>query len=133
MRKNKIYEIDKLPLPTRNIKKLIDDNFNGNTRQFCLEMGMKNSSKINRLFKVDKRSGSYPRPSAEVLSMISEKYNVSIDWLMLGHGQSQEEKLVEENENFRNIIKKQQEQIDYLISFLKSETKLFTIQKKNGE
>lgn len=137
MRVNKNYDVENLPIVTKRIKQVIDEKFNGNTRQFCLGMGLTNSAKVNRLFILDKRSGNYPVPSSDILLMISNTYNVSIDWLMKGIENTDEthvnninivsgegnvtangDNTVNANNEYIDIIKKQQEQIESLMKIL---------------
>lgn len=131
------------PPVTQRIMEIIMKEFNGRVRSFCTYMGLKDSAKINRLFKRDTRSGKYPMPSSDVILMISEKMNVSADWLLKGIEEKPqsvnninintnkgngntitENSTVQSTAELAEIIKKQQEQIDLLLK---------TIIGKNGQ
>lgn len=135
---------ENLPLINKRILSLINEKCNGNVAKFARELGLEKSQKINRLFKIDKRNNEYPTPSFDVLKLISDKFNLPIDSFIekkednktinnitiesnringndnvLGNNNT-----IEENNNdYLEIIRKQQEQIDKLI-FLLSEKKL---------
>lgn len=73
-----------LPPVNQRIKELIDSRFNGSVRQFSMAMGIEQYQKINRLFSPDKRSGKYPKPSIDIISEISNTFDISIAWLQNG-------------------------------------------------
>lgn len=136
---NKYY--NDLPEINQRLFDLIQTECNGNVSRFSSELGLTNSQKINRLFKIDKRSNQYPKPSSDVLSLIKQRYNISVDYLLHGNdnvktinninidankinGNSNvignENNVSNEmsNNEYIDIIKKQQEQIDKLILLL---------------
>lgn len=142
MMNNKSFN-ENLPLINKRILSLINEKCNGNVAKFARELGLEKSQKINRLFKIDKRNNEYPTPSFDVLKLISEKFNFPIDSFIekkednktinnitiesnringndnvLGNNNTFEEN----NNDYLDIIRKQQEQIDKLI-FLLSEKK----------
>lgn len=75
---------ESLPSVNKRIKGIIDARFDGNVRAFSRALGLSDSQKINRLFNPDRRSSQYPAPSAEVLRIISNTFDVSLDWLLTG-------------------------------------------------
>lgn len=131
-----------MPSVNKRIKEIIDTNFNGNVRQFALHMGLTDSSKINRLFNVDKRSNDYPLPSTEIILLIANSFGYSTDWLLKGVDPYAKSNVIninkrdikgnnnnvvgDNNNNISNgdtsellsVIKKQQEQIDKLLKLL---------------
>lgn len=112
-----------MPLPNQRIMAIINENFGGNVSKFALAMGLSNSSKINRLFKKDRRNDEYPLPSTDILILIADTFNFSIDYILKGKMQNGSAiinpKNPVENENkYLDIIKKQQEQIDELLKIL---------------
>ena len=76
-----------LPSVNKRIKDLIEARFDGNVRAFSRALGLPDSQKINRLFNLDRRSSQYPAPSAEVLRLISNTFDISLDWLLSGEGE----------------------------------------------
>lgn len=75
-----------LPPKNQRIRDLIDSNYSKSVRAFCFALGLDSSQKINRLFKIDPRNNKYPKPSSEILDLISNKLGVSILWLQTGEG-----------------------------------------------
>lgn len=133
-----------LPITTKHIKSIIEEKFFGNVNQFSKFLGLKNSVKINRLFNKDLRNNKYPEPSIDVLKLISEKCNIKMDSFFQDIYYNDEknkhinnisiesnkitgnENIIGQNNNINNemnkyieIINKQQQQIDELISLLK--------------
>lgn len=74
-----------LPPINQKIKDIIDKQFNGSVRAFCLKLGLSNSQKVNRLFNIDPRNNKYPIPSTEILTLISNKLGVAIGELIDNH------------------------------------------------
>lgn len=74
-----------LPIVNQQIKRLIDSRFNGSVRKFSIEIGINPYQKVNRLFLIDKRTGKYPNPSIEILTQISNTFNISIESLQTGN------------------------------------------------
>lgn len=137
MKKYKSYE--NLPSANQKILNLINEKCNGNINKFANELGIERSQKINRLFKLDNRNNSYPSPSSEILKLINMRYGVSSDFILndnLNHVNNitissnkingdknivgNNNDISDENNNYIEIIKKQQEQIDKLITLLSS-------------
>jgi hypothetical protein len=73
-----------LPSVNQHIKIIIDTKFKGNVTDFAKALGYNGSQKINRLFKPDTRNGKYPTPSTDILTDISNKFDISIDALISG-------------------------------------------------
>lgn len=73
-----------LPPVNQRIRELIDSKYHGSVRAFCVDIGFKDSQKVNRLFNIDPRNGKYPTPSIGILNSISNKLNVSLVWLQKG-------------------------------------------------
>lgn len=76
-----------LPSVNQRIRNVIDSDYKGSVRAFCLALGFADSQKINRLFNLDKRNNRYPKPSIDVLELISNKLDISLLWLQTGEGQ----------------------------------------------
>ena len=72
---------------SQRIREIIDADFRGSVRKFCLYLGLTDSQKINRLFHIDSRNGKYPNPSYEVLKLISTRLNIPLEWLTEGRGE----------------------------------------------
>lgn len=132
-----------LPDINQRLKDIIDIESDGNVRKFSINMGLSDSSKINRLFNTDKRSNGYPLPSIEIITLIMNKYGYSANWIINGYGSMKLDTLHTNNitinkkdtkgnnnivsdgnvENGGNselfeIIKNQQEQINNLLKML---------------
>lgn len=71
-----------LPPLNQRIKDLIGAECNGNISVFARKLGLDSSQIINRLFKIDKRSGKYPTPSTDILTKISNAFEISFDELV---------------------------------------------------
>lgn len=76
-----------MPLVNQRIRQIIDAGYNGSVRAFCLALGLSESQKVNRLFKLDIRNGKYPTPSIDIVSLISNKLDISLLWLQSGEGE----------------------------------------------
>lgn len=127
---------DLVGLPDINfrIKKIIDEQFNGNVRKFSKQIGLNDSSRINRLFNKDTRYNNYPSPSLDIIVLISRALNCSTDYLI--NGEENRRNKIEGNDNiisddsdvniqkdaseYLEIIRKQQNQIDELIKVISS-------------
>lgn len=75
-----------MPPVNQRIKSIVDNDFGGSVRQFALAMGISDYQKINRIFKEDTRNGKIPSPSINVLSLISNTFDISLEWLQTGEG-----------------------------------------------
>lgn len=130
---------EQLPEVTRRIKDIINTKFDGNVSKFCSHMGLLNSSKINRLFKKDKRNNEYPIPSTDILTLISNAFGYSLDYLVKGEDTSKHVNNINidgnkinngdnnvigdissstDTSSYIEIIQRQQEQINNLIQLL---------------
>lgn len=144
-------EKNNIPPVNQRIKNVIDSMYKGSVRAFCLELGLPNSQKVNRLFNVDRRNNKYPTPSSDILMIISNKLGISLDWLQTGKGemrisdaptsieptlavdnmsskllaviQQQSEQLKEWKEDFKAHIDKKDQQIDRLLALLEEKSK----------
>lgn len=137
----KMKNKNEYPEITKRILSIINDKFDGNVRQFSFALGLTSSSKINRLFLKDKRSGNYPIPSSDIVLLISNVFNVSTDWLFKGDDVVQENHVnnitigntkingdknitnsndvsMTDNNEYIEIIKKQQDQINKLLEMM---------------
>lgn len=75
-----------LPEENKRVEKVIDHTCNGNQLLFSKEIGI-SQPRINRLFKIDNRSGKFPLVSFEIIQAIINKYiNISSRWLLTGEG-----------------------------------------------
>lgn len=92
--------LNDLPDINRRVKKIIDTERNGNVRRFSLDMGLSDSSKINRLFNKDKRTDEYPLPSTDIVLLIKIVYGYSPNWILCGIG---EEKINDVEKHVNNI------------------------------
>lgn len=133
--------MNELPLINQRIKNIIDSEYNGNVSKFSQAIGLSDSSKINRLFNIDKRNNKYPYPSIEIIEIISNELGYTTDFLIKGiidnnkkvnnininnsknidGSNNNIDSTISENiEDYKQIIKKQQEQIDSLLEILKN-------------
>ena len=122
---------DLVGLPDINfhIKKIIDEQFNGNVRKFSKHIGLNDSSRINRLFNKDTRYNNYPSPSLDVIVLISRALNCSTDYLINGEEKKDNNNIISDDSDvniqkdaseYLEIIRKQQNQIDELIKVISS-------------
>lgn len=76
-----------LPLLNQRVKMIIDTFYKGNVTAFARAIGYNSPQKVNRLFKIDPRSGKYPEPSTSIIVDISNKLDgLNQSWLMSGEG-----------------------------------------------
>lgn len=94
-----------LPTVNQRIRSVIDSDYKGSVRAFCLALGFADSQKINRLFNLDKRNNRYPKPSIDVLELISNKLDISLLWLQTGEGQMLKDGSAEKQPRSRHIIR----------------------------
>lgn len=73
-----------LPSVNQRIKIIIDTEFDGNVSAFSKKLGYNSPQKINRLFKIDDRTSKFPIASTEILTDISNMFEISIDELVKG-------------------------------------------------
>ena len=120
-------DLDGLPDINFRIKKIIDEQFNGNVRKFSKHIGLNDSSRINRLFNKDTRYNNYPSPSLDVIVLISRALNCSTDYLI--NGEEKKANIISDDSDvniqkdaseYLEIIRKQQNQIDELIKVISS-------------
>lgn len=78
MRKKTIIESE---LPDENLAlyQLIKEKTGGILKDFALSLELQPQT-IQRLFKIDKRTGRYPSVSTEIKRKVSEKYGIPEDW-----------------------------------------------------
>ena len=122
-------DLDGLPDINFRIKKIIDEQFNGNVRKFSKHIGLNDSSRINRLFNKDTRYNNYPSPSLDVIVLISRALNCSTDYLINGEEKKDNNNIISDDSDvniqkdaseYLEIIRKQQNQIDELIKVISS-------------
>lgn len=120
-------DLDGLPDINFRIKKIIDEQFNGNVRKFSKHIGLNDSSRINRLFNKDTRYNNYPSPSLDIIVLISRALNCSTDYLI--NGEEKKDNIISDDSDvniqkdaseYLEIIRKQQNQIDELIKVISS-------------
>ena len=120
-------DLDGLPDINFRIKKIIDEQFNGNVRKFSKHIGLNDSSRINRLFNKDTRYNNYPSPSLDIIVLISRALNCSTDYLI--NGEEKKNNIISDDSDvniqkdaseYLEIIRKQQNQIDELIKVISS-------------
>lgn len=76
-----------LPAINQRVKEIIDDQTKGNVTAFSLALGYTSAQKVNRLFKIDSRTGKYPVPSSTIISDISNKFDINTNWIVSGIGE----------------------------------------------
>lgn len=99
--------VSDLPPINGRIKEIIDKNFFGNVNRFSSKIGFNDSSKVNRLFNLDKKKKIYPTPSIDIILSIANTLGYSTDWLLFGKkilSEEEEQKLI--NEKVNNAISK---------------------------
>ncbi len=139
-------ENSNLPPVNQRIRDLVDSMYRGSVRAFSIALGLNDSQKINRLFNIDTRNGKYPTPSIDVLMIISNVLDISLQWLQTGEGDmykpsieqtingnnntsvagnsnnvnsfSTLEKAIVEIAEMRKLVQKRDEQRDRLITLL---------------
>lgn len=138
MAKNR--NVDEFPSTTKRIWGIIESECGGNVKKFTDSLGMANGSKVQRLFVKDKRNGSYPTPSTDIVTMIVEKYpQYSAEYVLMGrescngvvnnisvtsnktNGNNNvvgDNNSVEMNERMMSIIEQQQTQINALFKII---------------
>ena len=92
-------ENNSLPAVNQRIKNLIDSDYNGSVRAFAMALGLPDSQKINRLFNIDGRNGRYPKPSIDILTLISNTFDISLEWIQTGSGSKNKKSDVANEEN----------------------------------
>lgn len=75
-----------LPPINQRIKDLINELSNGNVSAFCTILGYSSAQKVNRLFKIDPRTGKYPTPSSTIIADISNTFHTHTEWIIKGTG-----------------------------------------------
>lgn len=80
-------DILELPAINQRIKEIISDQTKGNVTAFSLKLGYTSAQKINRLFKIDSRTEKYPVPSSTIITDISNRFDINIDWIVSGAGE----------------------------------------------
>jgi phage repressor protein C with HTH and peptisase S24 domain len=80
-----------LPGINQRIKDLIQEKYKGNVTQCAKDLGYNSPQKLNRLFSIDprmtdedKKKHKYPTPSTDMLTEISNAFDVSLDYLIKG-------------------------------------------------
>jgi hypothetical protein len=81
---NKFFMENTLPPINQRIKSFIEEKYNGNVSDFSVKLGYEKPQKVNRLFKIDERTQKYPTPSTDMLSDISNMFDLSLDYLIKG-------------------------------------------------
>lgn len=79
--------MNELPSINKRLKEIIDYHTNGNIRSFCRKIGLNESTKINRLFKIDSRTGKFPTPSTDIIKNVCNMLHVNETWLLTGEGE----------------------------------------------
>lgn len=79
-------QTENLPPANQRIRDLIVEYSNDSVRDFCLKLGYDSSQKINRLFHIDRRNGKCPAPSIDVITDISNTFDISLEWIQYGTG-----------------------------------------------
>lgn len=85
--KQKTNIVSNLPDVNQRVFDLVQLKTNGNVTKFAELIG-KNQQGIDRLFRIDKRSNSYPKVSDAIIEAIVERFLVNKAWLLLGEGES---------------------------------------------
>lgn len=78
MRKKKIDEAE-LPSDNLAVYQLVDKESGGIIKDFALKLDVPPQT-IQRLFKIDKRTGRYPNVTSEIKSKIAKAYGLQEDW-----------------------------------------------------
>ena len=118
---------NEMPLPNRKIWDLATERTSGNVSALADMIGIKQQS-LDRLFKIDKRSGKYPSVSSEIKKALFEKLGVSEIDLLTDIQQEQPEISYTKGRPYYNVdfvggfdlvINDQTRNPDYLIDFQK--------------
>lgn len=122
---DKTNNVSTLPDLNRRILELVSEKANGNVSEFSRIIDQE-QQKVDRLFKIDKRSQKYPKPSDNIIESIINKLNVSKGWLLLGvtdAKDSEEKKL----DSFNSLS------IEEKLNYLYEENKLILAKSKSLE
>lgn len=76
-----ILNLEDLPTTNRNIYELVLEKYKGNVSAFSKSIDIPQQN-IDRLFKVDKRSGKYPAVSEDIINAIVRSHQISRDYLI---------------------------------------------------
>ena len=74
-----ISNYEELPLANRKVYDLVVQHSDGNVKQFAETIGVKQQV-LDRIFKVDSRSGKYPSVSEGIRDGIREKFGFNDTW-----------------------------------------------------
>lgn len=141
MKNNVDYEF--LPYGSQKIWDIINNECDGSIPQFISKVGDKYKQKVYRLFSPDKRNNKYPKPSSDLIKSVSDVFNINIEDFITPTEKnatvtnisiSKNEingndnifnrdgrvSVSRENNEYLEIIRKQQEQIDKLILLIQS-------------
>ncbi len=82
--------MEKLPELTERIQQIIELHGKRSKKNFAALIGVPHY-KIDRLFRLDGRTGKYPMPATEVMQAIINRYDtINAVWLLTGKGAMQE-------------------------------------------
>jgi hypothetical protein len=77
-----------LPVLTKRISQVVQYYTNGNVKAFAEKLSNISQQRLDRIFKIDKRTGKYPSVSDDILIEISKCFpKVNLYWLLAGKGQ----------------------------------------------
>lgn len=74
-----ISNYEELPLPNKKVYDLVQHQTDGNVKLFAEYIGITQQI-LDRIFKIDPRSGKYPSISKKIKSALKNKYNFSDIW-----------------------------------------------------
>lgn len=119
-----------LPEINKRIREIIDNDYKGNVLKFSRSIGLNNSSKVNRLFNLDKRNNDYPDVSIDILQRICNTLGYSADNIIKGTLQKENKNTIEDNNKNESIVSdnKHEHSNDYIIKYLLDIVKLQQIQ-----
>jgi hypothetical protein len=77
-----------LPVLTKRISQIVQYYTNGNVKAFAEKLSNISQQRLDRIFKIDKRTGKYPSVPDDVLVEISKYFpDVNPAWLLTGEGE----------------------------------------------
>ena len=77
----KISNYDELPLLNKKVYDLVLLNTDGNVKLFSEYIGV-SQQVLDRIFRIDNRSGKYPKISDNIKEALKKKYNFSDSWFL---------------------------------------------------
>jgi hypothetical protein len=130
-----------LPVLTKRISQIVQYYTNGNVKAFAEKLSNISQQRLDRIFKIDKRTGKYPSVPDDVLVEISKYFpDVNPAWLLTGEGEmlNNQSMLQEPAVEYHSLIAEKEKIIEWLNRELKDKRDIIChlieeSKQKNGE